>query len=221
MLNASYWISELADLTGVSTRTIRYYIEEGLLPSPEIQGKYAVFGEEYVYRLKLIKFLKDAYLPLREIKLLLDQWDIGQIRDKLVEFEQDPAEAARNLGVVAPSTLPSSDIIVKESASEYLSQVMNRKERINRNRPQRSPARNQNAENQFALLQAEYMKMETPPEQDSWQRFRLGEGIELWVRQPVSPDLQRKLDSIMEQARNLFVQREEIDNGTNEDPDQE
>ena len=219
MLHASYWISELADMTGVSTRTIRYYIEEGLLPSPEIQGKYAVFDEEYVYRLKLIKFLKDAYLPLREIKLLLDQWDIGKIRDKLAEFEQDPAEAARNLGIVAPSTLPSSEI--KESASEYLSQVMDRTQRSIRSRQQRSPSRNQNVENQFARLQVEYLKMETPPEQDSWQRFRLGEGIELWVRQPVSPDLQRKLDSIMEQARSLFVQREDIENGTDENPDQE
>ena len=32
MLQLNLWISELAQRTGVSTRTIRYYIEEGLAP---------------------------------------------------------------------------------------------------------------------------------------------------------------------------------------------
>lgn len=221
MLHAKYWISELADLSGVSPRTIRYYIEEGLLPSPEVQGKYAVFNEDYIYRLKLIKFLKDAFLPLREIKGLLDQWDIRQIHRKLSEFERDPVEAARSLGVIATSPLPSSDAQAKESAAEYLSQVLNQPQRTNKNRSQRPRMQNQNFENQFAQLQVEYLKMASLPEQENWQKFRLAEGIELWVRQPISSDLQTKVESIMEQARNLFVKREEIENGTDKDTDQE
>ena len=61
MIRAEYWISELAALAGVSTRTIRYYIDEGLLPQPEIRGKYAVFTDEYMHRLKLIKYLKTIF----------------------------------------------------------------------------------------------------------------------------------------------------------------
>ena len=60
MLQVEYWISELADKTGVSNRTIRYYVEEGLLPQPEVRGKYAIFTDDYLHRLELIKALKDC-----------------------------------------------------------------------------------------------------------------------------------------------------------------
>ena len=39
-----YWISDLAAVADVSRRTIRYYIQEGLLPQPKIRGKYAEAG---------------------------------------------------------------------------------------------------------------------------------------------------------------------------------
>ena len=64
-----FWISELADRTGVSTRTIRYYIEEGLLPQPEVRGKYAVFTTEYLLRLRLIKILKPGFHVAKSVKL--------------------------------------------------------------------------------------------------------------------------------------------------------
>lgn len=216
MHQARYWISELADVTGVSTRTIRYYIEEGLLPSPEIQGKYSIFDEEYVIRLRLIKFLKEAYLPLREIKLLLDQWDMGQMLARLSEFEQDPFHAARNLrGLISPN-LPSPDREAKESAAEYLSQVMQSPRRLNRSESAQTPAHHKKIRNQFEELQAQYLKMESTPAAESWQRYKIVEDVELWVRQPISSDMQQKLDWFMEQARNLFSKREENEDGTDE-----
>jgi len=217
MLQARYWISELADLTGVSPRTIRYYITEGLLPPPEIQGKYAVFDEGYVVRLKLIKYLKDAYLPLREIKMLLDRWDEHQIRDKLAEFEQNPFEAARNLGRIPSTHLPSSESGAKESAAEYLSNVMERPSKSEKREHRPHPQSPREIQDQFKLLQEEYMKMESTPASESWQRVRISEDIEMWLRQPVSSDVQVKLDWIIEQVRSLFASREEKGNGTNQD----
>ncbi|MCL4562693.1 MAG: MerR family transcriptional regulator, partial [Chloroflexi bacterium] len=55
-------IHELARRAGVSVRTIRYYIEEGLLPPPGNLGRYSLYGEEYLDRLELIRQLKAAYL---------------------------------------------------------------------------------------------------------------------------------------------------------------
>jgi Ca-activated chloride channel family protein len=221
MLHLKYWISELADLTGVSTRTIRYYIEEGLLPAPEIEGRYAVFNEGYVYRLKLIKYLKDAFLPLREIRTLLDRWDDDQIRRKVAEFERDPLQAARTLGVIATTPPSAVGASLKESAADYLSQVMSAPQQ---ERGHVSPGQRQhnlNHANQVSAAPGDEMRLEMPSEPESWQRFSLGEGIELWVRHPISRETKYRLDLLMEQARSLFTKREEIENGTHQDTDQE
>jgi DNA-binding transcriptional MerR regulator len=64
-------IHELAEKAGVSVRTIRYYIEEGLLPPPTYEGKYSFYSTAYLDRLELIRRLKDSYLPLREIREIM------------------------------------------------------------------------------------------------------------------------------------------------------
>ena len=60
-------IQELADRAEVTTRTIRYYVEQGVLPPPE-RGRPAEYTEEHVARLALVKRLKEQYLPLEEIR---------------------------------------------------------------------------------------------------------------------------------------------------------
>lgn len=64
-------IHELAERAGVSVRTIRYYIAEGLLPAPNTRGRYAYYSQEYLDLIELIRRLKEAYLPLREIRALV------------------------------------------------------------------------------------------------------------------------------------------------------
>ena len=71
-LSQQLLIHELAELAQVSIRTIRYYIAEGLLPTPETRGKYTSYSQDYVDRIRLIQRLKDAYLPLREIRALVE-----------------------------------------------------------------------------------------------------------------------------------------------------
>jgi DNA-binding transcriptional MerR regulator len=115
-MQEEFWISELADRTNVSTRTIRYYIEEGLLPQPEIRGKYAVFTTDYLHRLRLIKVLKDTYLPLKEIKALLDTLDNAQINEYLERFDRDPVGTLASLQVLPARSQPQ---VIKDSALEY------------------------------------------------------------------------------------------------------
>lgn len=54
-------ISDLAQSAGVSVRTIRYYVNEGLLPAPEVKGRYTYYSENYIYRLELIDRLKTFF----------------------------------------------------------------------------------------------------------------------------------------------------------------
>jgi DNA-binding transcriptional MerR regulator len=81
-----YGIAELAEAADVSVRTVRYYIGEGLLPPPVTAGARSYYTREHLARLQLIGHLKDAYLPLREIRRQLASLDEETIRE-LVEAE--------------------------------------------------------------------------------------------------------------------------------------
>jgi len=61
-------IGELASRSGVTVRTIRYYIEEGLMPEPRLRGKYGEFDESYLQRIRLIQRLKEERLSIPAIR---------------------------------------------------------------------------------------------------------------------------------------------------------
>lgn len=68
-----YKISELAKLSGVSSRTLRYYDEIGLLKPDSIgENGYRVYDREQVDRLQEILFYRQLGMALEEIKQLLD-----------------------------------------------------------------------------------------------------------------------------------------------------
>jgi DNA-binding transcriptional MerR regulator len=91
---SAWTISELAAAADVTPRTIRYYTAEGLLPPPEIRGKYALYSEDHLNRLRLIAQLKAAYLPLNEIRTRLARLTPDQVAQLLAEHEEMPHEPA-------------------------------------------------------------------------------------------------------------------------------
>ncbi|MEP7055318.1 MAG: MerR family transcriptional regulator [Actinomycetota bacterium] len=60
-------IGALAELTGVTTRTIRYYESLGLLPAPARRGAQRSYTQDDVARLRLIELHKELGLSLDEI----------------------------------------------------------------------------------------------------------------------------------------------------------
>lgn len=118
MLKENLLISDLARETGVSVRTIRYYIMEGLLPSPQVRGRYSVYDEAYLHRIKLIKILKDAYLPLSKIRELLSNLKPEEIKSTLENYEKEPPM----LNVPLPAAL-QGDMAGGLSAREYIRRV--------------------------------------------------------------------------------------------------
>jgi DNA-binding transcriptional MerR regulator len=66
-------IGELAARSGVTVRTIHYYVEEGLLPAPPLRGKYGEFDESYLRRIQLIRRLKEERLPIPAIRRRLTE----------------------------------------------------------------------------------------------------------------------------------------------------
>jgi len=69
-----YTIKEVADLAGVSTRTIRYYDEIGLLSPAETRDNgYRYYDQDSLLMLQQIMFLRELDVPLKEIHLILNQ----------------------------------------------------------------------------------------------------------------------------------------------------
>lgn len=66
-------ISDCAELTGTTVRTIRYYHQIGLLPVPDRLGGRRDYGLEHVARVLRIRWLADAGIPLESIGALLEQ----------------------------------------------------------------------------------------------------------------------------------------------------
>jgi DNA-binding transcriptional MerR regulator len=72
-------IDELAAVTRVPSRTIRFYQSVGALPGPKLRGRVAFYGESHIERLKLIASLQDRGLRMRAIRDLLAQVDKGEL----------------------------------------------------------------------------------------------------------------------------------------------
>lgn len=70
----SYKIGEMASLTNLTTRTIRYYEELGLLGIREnrLNGQNRSFDDVDIERLKKIQLLKDLGLSLEEISQVIE-----------------------------------------------------------------------------------------------------------------------------------------------------
>jgi DNA-binding transcriptional MerR regulator len=71
MEDAIYGIEELADLGGVSRRTVRYYVQEELIPPPRGAGRGAHYGPEHLAALLEVKALQERGLPLVDIRRAL------------------------------------------------------------------------------------------------------------------------------------------------------
>ena len=66
-------IDELAHISGMPSRTIRFYNTEGMLPPPTMRGRVAYYDEEHLLVLRIIKELKEQQnLPLETIKQMLE-----------------------------------------------------------------------------------------------------------------------------------------------------
>ena len=94
----NYKVSELAEKTGVTKRTIHFYISKGLLLPPKGSGVNSLYSDEHVERILLIKKLQAEYLPLNKIRDIINgKEDYKKIEEeKIIEKnESDEYEQLR------------------------------------------------------------------------------------------------------------------------------
>jgi DNA-binding transcriptional MerR regulator len=80
-------IGELAERSGLSVDTIRFYEKRGLLGPQQVQRStngYRSYDDEAAARLKLVKQAQAAGFALGEIGELLGLWDNAQLDDERI-----------------------------------------------------------------------------------------------------------------------------------------
>ena len=63
-----YTVGEVAELGGVSRRTVRYYVQEPLIPTPYGRGRGAHYGPEHLEQLLRVKSLQERGISLDAIR---------------------------------------------------------------------------------------------------------------------------------------------------------
>ncbi len=82
-------IDELAQRTGITTRTIRSYQDRGLLAPPVIIGRTGYYDADHVARLHVIGHLLEERFSLAAIGALFEAWDHGRTLGELLGFVGD------------------------------------------------------------------------------------------------------------------------------------
>jgi len=68
-----YTIKQIAEMSGISTRTLRYYDQIDLLKPAKLSGTgYRLYGEEEIDRLQQILLYRSLGMKLKQIQLILD-----------------------------------------------------------------------------------------------------------------------------------------------------
>jgi DNA-binding transcriptional MerR regulator len=186
MTAEEYLIGELANKTGVSVRTIRFYISEGLLPSPETRGRYTVYDEEYINRIELIKRLKEAFLPIKEIRVMLETKSKVEIDEFLSHYEDTRSP--------------------EHSALDYIAGIMETKPVYSERPPNiqfQSPPTELRT-NRSAMPAAR--PIADIEGDDNWKRFKIISGFELHITEKIFEQYKREINQLIEKARTIFFQ---------------
>lgn len=186
-----YTLQDLADLAGVTPRTIRFYVAQGVLPSPGRTGPGTTYGPSHLARLRLIRRLQREHLPLAEI------------RARLAALPDDAVIAL----VDVPAPQPTN------TASDYIRSVLGTSSRRLMEAPalMAVPAQlreidpgPQAAPGSLAAPQPRGAVEAPPPERSQWDRIVLVPDVELHVRRPLTRHLNKQVDRLIAIAHELL-----------------
>jgi DNA-binding transcriptional MerR regulator len=196
-------LHELSEVTAIEPRTIRSYIERGLLPGPESRGRNATYSRDHIDRLRVLVKIRDANrnLTLDQIRTILHSLAPQQIREissgriliqAIMDTEADrrPGTALEYLASLRASSEVSS-LSFTAPASSDSGDTMNR-----------TPA----AELAQALASlAGGIPASRGAAGQRWIRFSITPDIEMSVRDSFSPDQIAHMQRVADLLRVLLT----------------
>lgn len=187
-------LAELASLAGVPPRTVRYYVAQGLLPSPEGAGPATRYPASALHRLKLVKQLQRQHLPLAEIRRRLASLSDAEAVQLAAMPELEPPDSALEYvrSLLEPSPQPrfslrEVEMVMPAPAADDRS--------VRATRPAGAPTSGTPISGTPAS---------SVPERSQWERIALEPDVELHVRRPLSRIANKRVDRLVAFARQLL-----------------
>lgn len=174
---------QLAKAAGVTPRTVRYYVQQGLLPSPGTRGPGTKYDRALLDRLLLIKGLQRQHLPLSEIRRRLESLDDEGVRAAL---GGDP------------------ELPLRDTALGYVRAVMDRVKQPGEPLPVRVAAPPPPAFRDVEPDLSGASPVRKYPVKATWERVSLSPEVELHVRRPLSREQNKLVDRLRQAAREIF-----------------
>lgn len=225
--DAPYSISDLARLTGLSVRTIRYYLAQGLIPASGESGPGAHYGEGHLGRLRLVRRLQQQHLPLAEIRARLAALTDADVADLAVG--EGPAASAPEtsaldyvrsiLGGSQPADAPAPpSAAAPMPAARSMSPAF---DDMSTSMPA-APGGPRQLLRRMAGPLAAGLQEEAPPlaepapaapqpqpiERSQWERLSLGPNLELHIRRPLGRLEQKRVERLITIARQVLKEEQ-------------
>jgi DNA-binding transcriptional MerR regulator len=202
----AYDLSELSAAAGVTPRTIRYYVQQGLLPSPGTRGPGTRYDRAHLERLQLIRRLQRQHLPLAEIRLRLEALDDDGVREALgAPLDQTAGSSAleyvREL-LTRQSVRATAEVLA--AAATPPPQAVSP--------PPEAPPRKSTFGAIFGRAtpaeptQTAQVTQQSRSTRSTWDRIPLAPDVELHIRRPLSREQNRQVERLIEAARDLFAE---------------
>ncbi len=196
----AYTLDDLCALAGVTVRTVRYYIGEGLLPPPTGHGTNARYTQEHLDRLQVIGAMKERYLPLRQIRRALDAMSDRELREtaegiRQIAVDDGDIESSTTDAIdepPAPDYAPARLAAMamppeRSSAADYIADVLERDQpsrpRVGRGRA-RPPA--------------------PEPEAKTWRRVPITGEAELLIEEETYTRRREQIESLVAWAQRIL-----------------
>ena len=236
--DAPYSIGDLARLTGLSVRTIRYYLAQGLIPASGESGPGAHYGEGHLERLRLVRRLQQGHLPLAEIRArlaALSDADVTALAAAEHEAAPGPATSALDyvrsvlagpVALTAPMTPSPAPPITHAPAAamppmrdvppggvrafgRMATMPFSRRLREAAEEPAR-PLATAKLPPAIAAADPATPVEPTPPsiERSQWERLSLGPNLELHVRRPLGRLEQKRVERLITIARQVLKEEQ-------------
>jgi DNA-binding transcriptional MerR regulator len=195
-------LEDLARHSSLTLRTLRFYIQEGLLQGPDTHGKFSRYSQQHLDRLELIQRLKSLRLPIKEIRNLLDAMTPDEI-SRIREY-QDALNP--NMSLNASEPMESTVSAPGSSALEYIRSLEKNQENLQTvtGYPSRTSSVSKQPTSSNEPKTVYKNQIRTIKDQVTWRRIVIAEGVELNIREPMGTDKELKVRKLVDFTRMLF-----------------
>lgn len=203
-MSEEYTLEDLEEMSGLSIRTLRYYIQEGLLPGPDTRGKFARYSQNHLDTIRFIDRLKKVHMPLKQIRHLLETMSNEDI-ERIIQ-----SQTGDNIIFSSPQLFNEEEDSEKmkgeqknSSALEYIRSLENLQGNL-KIQVSRKYFYSPPAPAQVPAPLKKTTTLQPVKNGETWQRIHLADGLELQVRQPMSEEKEQAMKELVETARQLF-----------------